>query len=588
MTQPWWSRYRHWFGAFAVLAAFAWSSTARIGVALRDPGIAQRPAEALLRTDPAFLYYVTERVVENGGAWPAELRADPNVEWPHVTDVAAIETVGQELLVAWTYLVAGKPMPLHLWSIWVMSLWASLVAFGVYGMAYELTREVRFAALAALLWAALLGNYRTLGFVLIREDFAFPWIAAHLWLALRAARTRSWSDGVLAGLTALAAAATWHASGFVLAMEAACLVAWFLRSGENPFANARGRLALALVLLGSLAVPVLRAKHFALSLPMVLALALAATALVLRTNAPLRMRAAATFAAAVLLLLGASKAVALALGGGLADYGHVFGMLASKLAHFGRLPEDVAALDFETRLLWDGPFRTAEFETLARAEAAASLAALAGIVVGIVMLVRKRDERALFLPIAFVALAGLAAWMVERTVPLFGMTGAVLAVTLAWRLRAHAVTSLVLAAAIGWHGWDQVKTLADPQWRIAWYLPPPSADENVEMLAWVRANVPAGEPVASDFVTSAAILAFTRRPILNQPKYETRRSRELIEQMSNALYRATPSERVDDRRPGDGRFGTARFDRFAPEPTPVRRESDDRPQTAGLSTTEPG
>ena len=192
--------------------------------------------------------------------------------------------------------------------------------------------------------------------------------------------------------------------------------------------------------------------------------------------------------------------------------------------------------------MWDGPFRTAEFETLARAEAAASLAALAGIVVGIVMLVRKRDERALFLPIAFVALAGLAAWMVERTVPLFGMTGAVLAVTLAWRLRAHAVTSLVLAAAIGWHGWDQVRTLADPQWRIAWYLPPPSADENVEMLAWVRANVPAGEPVASDFVTSAAILAFTRRPILNQPKYETRRSRELIEQMSNALYRATPSE----------------------------------------------
>ena len=51
-----------------------------------------------------------------------------------------------------------------------------------------------------------------------------------------------------------------------------------------------------------------------------------------------------------------------------------------------------------------------------------------------------------------------------------------------------------------------------------------------------------GKPIAAEYLTSAAILAHTRRPILQQPKYETRASRERIERFFDALFHGT----VDD------------------------------------------
>lgn len=56
--------------------------------------------------------------------------------------------------------------------------------------------------------------------------------------------------------------------------------------------------------------------------------------------------------------------------------------------------------------------------------------------------------------------------------------------------------------------------------------------------------MPAGEAVASDYSTSAAVLAFARRPVLNQPKYETRRSRERIADFCSAIYAGSPAALV--------------------------------------------
>jgi hypothetical protein len=50
--------------------AIAASIATRITIPLRDPNFRGASPAALLRTDPALLYYVTERVVENGGAVP--------------------------------------------------------------------------------------------------------------------------------------------------------------------------------------------------------------------------------------------------------------------------------------------------------------------------------------------------------------------------------------------------------------------------------------------------------------------------------------------------------------------------------------
>jgi len=527
-------------GALALLLAFAWSSFVRIHFALRDPGFRAGGAPALLRTDPAFLYYITERIADADGLAPADLRADPRVEWPETTDLAAIETLGQEFVVAWSWNALGRPLPLHRFAVWVMGLWASLVVIGVFGAAWELSRRVEWAAAAALLWATMLGDFRTLGFVLIREDFAFPWIAAHLWLALRAARTRATLDFVLAALALVAAAAFWHASLFVLLIESSALFAWFLRSGENPFTARRAWLVPLVASVVSLLVPVLRAKQFALSLPMLTAWALVWAGWIARDPRRGRMRVALHALGALALFVAASKIAAHALGGGVDDYSHVFRLLLAKLAHAGTPPADPRALDFDVRLLWQGPFRTAELDTLLQGAFAGFLALGGALALAWSTWRNGAGRSSLAVSVLFALGCACASWFVERTAPLFGLASAILAASVLAQLRSARVAALLGGVAVLAHGAHQVYLPSN--YPIAWYQLPPSAAENAHVLRFVEANVPAGEAVAADYSTSAAVLAFTGRPILNQPKYETRRSRERIRAFCTALYDGSPDE----------------------------------------------
>jgi len=48
--------------------------------------------------------------------------------------------------------------------------------------------------------------------------------------------------------------------------------------------------------------------------------------------------------------------------------------------------------------------------------------------------------------------------------------------------------------------------------------------------------------VACDFVTATEVLVHTSHPVILQPKYETRRSRDRIEEFITALYTRSPEE----------------------------------------------
>ena len=76
---------------------------------------------------------------------------------------------------------------------------------------------------------------------------------------------------------------------------------------------------------------------------------------------------------------------------------------------------------------------------------------------------------------------------------------------------------------------------------LHWYVP----WQQRELAAMVEAlprYVPEGEAVASDFMTSTAILAHTGRPIVVQPKWETKRSRERVRRFWETFYRGTTEE----------------------------------------------
>ena len=520
--------------ALACLVLF--STGVRVAKALGDSNFDVRDPVGMLKSDPALLYYFTERIVESGGLPPDDFRADPLIEQPELVDVPATFTVGQEFLVAWCYLAIGGRAPLHVVCVCVMGLVASLALVGAWGLTRELTGSRAWGLFAAALWALLPPSYRTIGFVLVREDLSFPLFALFLWLAARASRVGTRRAYALAGLALAAALATWHAMGFFLALGALCLFAHFLVTGRNAFqARHAGwagvALPVAAIVPATSKASVLLGPAFAAGAALWLAGVLARRA----PRAPARSRR--LWAA---LALGIAGGCSWLLRGGSGDYAHVWDLIAAKLSRLGRLPVDPETLSFDTRLLWQGPFETLEPGWMAAQLGAALLA----LPFAFRTLPRERaggafGPRDLRQVVGLLALAALpAAWLVGRTLILPALL--LPALVAAWLAgpgapRRAALTAVVLLGAqLALFAWYVGRS------EIRWYKPPGRQTEIARMVRAVDALVPPGAPVMADFMSSTAILACARRPIHLQPKYETERSRRRAERFLLGFFHDDP------------------------------------------------
>lgn len=546
----------------------------------------------LLKSDPALLYWFTERIADNRGSVPADFAASKAIQWPDPVDLRVEFPMAQPWLAAngWRlWRALGGSAPLHAFCIGFFALLASLTAIGAYGLTRELTgrrknepagghqgepgdrrdRELDgrrdLAAAATLLWLLLAANYRTIGFVLLGEDLSIPALALHLWLVARAARLRTPASFLLAGLALLAAMATWHAAGFFIAMEAGAFFLWYLRSGENPFAPRGSWLVLLPLLLGCAVEPMLRGKLQALSLPMLAGYTLLLmrwierrrTASAAHRPFPAALRAGSSVAL-LATLFGLALAASRAAGAGLGDYSHVFGLIEAKLRFLGHKPADPAALPFEVRLLWQGPFETASLRDLLFNLGFGLLGLLAVPFLAAPTWRRGRGGNgggpnasavAVLAPLALASL--FASWLIVRTFVLAGLLAPVgLALLLApgstkstaggtkaagkgrrLALAGFAPPIMVAALCLPLH---LAASRSNPWHTRAW--------KTIQEVKMVEENVPAGAAVACDEIGSTAILAHTGRPILAQPKYEWTAARARLAQLLTAMTRGTPEE----------------------------------------------
>jgi hypothetical protein len=523
----------------ALLACIGFGAWVRIGTAFSLAIFDAARPQQMLQSDPALLYYITERIAEAGGLPPGDFRADARVEHPDGSDLPAIEAVGQEFLVAWSYLLLGRRVPLVAVCVIAMGIAASLAAVGVYGLARELTGSTAFAAFAAALFALTPANYRTLGFLLIREDLSLPLFALHLWWLARAARVRTAPACALAALALVAALATWHAMLFLALAEAGVLLAWFLRTGQNPLAAPRaGWFAVALAL-GSQLVPVLRAKHFLLSPPALVTWALLAAAWLERQWGA--GRGATRVAALGALAAGLALAAALEplWPGPFGEYGHVFELAFAKLRHLGELPRDPSSIPFGARLLWQGPFETGFLKVPLAMLGIAGVLLPVAVLTGLPGWLRGQGDVRSLLLLGFAGLSIALAIGVLRLVVVAGLVAPVALALLLRRVRGP--TAAWAAGVLAIAAWTLAAHLRDYDAKLADWYPPQRQQELAETVDWIGAHVPPGEAIAGDFISSAAVLAHSRHRIVLQPKYETRRSRERIERFLMSLYHDSPA-----------------------------------------------
>jgi hypothetical protein len=510
---------------------------ARIHTTLGLEAFDREHPEGMVKSDQALLYYVISRIVDAGGLPPDDFRADPRIEYPELVDVPAMFTVGQEFLIAWTYALFGGDLPLHVFCVIAMGIVASLAAVGVYGFALAWTRSVGLAVFAAAFWALTPGAYRTLGFIILREDLSIPLLALHGWSLARAARSASPSAFAACGVTAVLAAATWHAMAMILTGEALVLFAWYLRTGSSPL-RARGAVWLPVTLgLGALIVPVLHAKGFAASLPVLVAVALWLVGWLDRDEQWRARTRVALGATALLVLVAGARWV----DGGAGDYAHVADLLLAKLRYLGSKPDDLSAMPFGARMLWMGPFRTPSASHVMNMLGAAALLVPLGVGLALPIWWRGRGDTHLALLTGFLAAGLVATFFTKRLVVLPCIMAPIVAVGLLRlvekRVRIAAAAALLVLQALVLASW-----LDDYGRHLRGWYKPTVKEDLIQMVDWIRENLPPEGAIAADFVTSPALLAHTGHPVVLQPKYETRRSRDRIERFVTTLFHGSPEE----------------------------------------------
>jgi hypothetical protein len=516
------------FGWALALALALLTAAARMHVALADPEFDARDPSGMLKSDPALLYALVDRMVDAGGEIPPDFARDGTLEFPATIDVASRFPLGPLLLVAWIQRAFGGDTALHVTAAWVSALSMGAALLGVFLLARELSRSSWIALLAAALTAFTPAYHRSIGFVLVDEDFFWPILALHLGLAARAARARTPGSVALAAVTAAAAFATWHAAGFFLALEALVALARLAWTGVSPLA-VRGAAAFPLALAAAaFAVPFLREAGAWSSIPVATAVGLWCAG---RARSAARARAIGFGFTAALV---ASGTVLSSAG---AAYGHVMALLAAKVEHCGIRPPTAEGLDGDVRILWQGPFET---PTISYAAQALSIGTLLAIVAASWSWTRtQRASRGTVLGVAALfALSLGAAWFAQRALVLPALLAAPLAAWAAARIRFGAwllVGSVLVQGALCW-SW--AANYANP-----WYHAPVQRQAEIRWMVEAAARiVPQGEAIAADFMSSTAILAHSGNPICFSPKWEAAEPRRRALEFLDAFHHRSPAE----------------------------------------------
>jgi hypothetical protein len=488
--------------------------------------------------ESAFQYRYA-RMVARGEPVP---ELDRDAQYPEGVRTRRELTQWMPYATGWAYrLLPAAVAPDFRWFvILLVGFFGCLVIPAVYAIGLRLTRSppVALAAAAAygLSMAARsnqIGNFEF-------ESFALPMILgslACLAAAFDAEERRPALWAALSGVGMACALASWHFTRFYLAslFLAAAYAAY--RRRVDASALDRLRTGLGFLLAGAAAAGLLSAplRESGLLVSPIMALG---AGLWLALRFPKR-------AAAIVAATAAAVAALMWISHDASSYGHVYALLAAKL-RFGLVrPADPAALSQEARLLWTGPFDSPDpgfllfmFLPLALILGPRAAAAWKG---------EKNDAPApltgdLIDALLLLYLAGEI--MVLRLTPFLACFLCLAGLRLPRRIVKQ---SWLLAGLVALAALEGFKTLAPASpfnpflWLSAPFaakerLPPSSTANHLAVLRWLNAVGGPDTPVLTHMGFSSVVLAYTRCPVILQPKFEAPAIRAKTAEFLTALY----------------------------------------------------
>jgi len=231
-----------------------------------------------------------------------------------------------------------------------------LMAYAIWGSRWGAIVAALFYTVATPAFERTVGNYLTEDFVL---PFIFLGLTAFIWAAVRLRRSRAgWQIpllAVLAGLALAVALISWNLSQFIVALLILFCVLVTLLRRELHDTMIVPNLAIIILIAAVIGIahPVLRARWFFVSYPMLAAYALIIVSFLDRRFEVGRPRRLALF----IVAFSALGAIALLLPRQAAEFSRVASFLFTKLRFLGQKPADPGLITFDDRAFWLGPWR---------------------------------------------------------------------------------------------------------------------------------------------------------------------------------------------------------------------------------------
>lgn len=481
--------------------------------------------------ESALQFRLVEKVYEEGGLPDTDIGIEP----PGGLHVASEYTIGAEYLYALLARIMPGAMPLAERVRWAETLWfclaVPLLGLWVYGMTGSRWSGWIAAGYYALGAGAVV---RSSGIELGRENFALPWLVAHLachaWASKRGAKEGIILQAVLSALFLAAACMTWDLVQYYVGLWALVSAGAVLYKPQS-FQRKLWGIEFAALVIVSIFNPYLRAHGWLFSPGLLMGYGICLLLLAER-RIPVSGWRRCLFSASLLFL----PLLAGLFAGWLyrSGYSHFGSLLWAKIRFLNTKPADPALLSFAQRIMWVPALHAPTARMAIGLFPALLLLTFTGGVV-LSFSLRTRPRRELIHQLFFCGFSLITFCFFVRFHVFFALFSAALmgwlaawALEASWWKRIPVVMFLVFGLVA-----EAANTLHQPQ---RWGRGNVYYEELDELCTWLSEEV-APETVLANFGTSASILTYGGCPIVLHPKFETKRLRRKVEEYGTALFK---------------------------------------------------
>jgi len=521
------------WGRTALIAAFlvlltAFAAYNKLSRLAQNPRFSSNEESCAFWTESAFHYRYAEMVANSHPIPEPDMRAQAP------EGVVPLEnfTIAMEYVVGCSYRLLGSMFgfrpPFHKFVAWFACLFSCLSIPALFFLALVTWNSGVAAVLASAWYAVAPPSFaRTASGAFIREDFALPFIFGALaFLVYASEKDKTWARWTAGVLFALALA-SWHVSPFLLFLLSLFTAYVFIAGGPNRQGYLKSFFPIVICsAVAGVIFPVLRAKFFILSLPLLTAYCVPAVWLAEKKwssggKTPFRW----VLLAALPLAWISGAWLASACTG---EFSHVYLLLLDKIRFLGVKPADPSTMSFHSKILWLSAFNS---PPKAQITAFFGLGLWAALILTVELIrdwFKGKLNTSGQLSLVFFLVFGAGYLAIDRLSVFFVFfTGLVLG-SLAFRRRTRVVL-VALGLGLAVIATDYYRSHS---YRILSFRP----TNDLRVIAWLKTNTGRDETILAPFQWGPSILTYAGRPIVLHSKFESHGIRDKVNDFLAGLY----------------------------------------------------